>query len=159
MMKKTIWLPALIVLADQGIKAVVRSYPEGRLLFRLPGVLEITHAVNTGAAFSLLSGKTTLLAVLSAVLLIGVLLFVNRTMCLTTPAAVAFSCLLGGGAGNLIDRIALGGVTDYIRILMFRFPVFNLADAAITLSIGVLIVLLMIGKLEEPTGEEHGSDH
>ena len=61
--------------------------------------------------------------------------------------------------GNLIDRIAYAGVTDYIRLLLFDFPIFNLADMAITGSIAVLLILLLTGRLEETTGEKDGSDH
>lgn len=158
-MKKTIWLSALIALADQGIKMLVRTSERGETLLRLPGLLEITHDVNTGAAFSMLSGYTPLLAALSAALLLGIMLFIHRAMHLTAPARIALACLLGGGIGNLIDRILYGAVTDYIRILPFRFPIFNLADIAITVSVGALVVLLLMDKLEENTGEEHGSNH
>ena len=67
--------------------------------------------------------------------------------------------MIGGGVGNLIDRIAYAGVTDYIRLLLFDFPIFNLADMAITGSIAVLLILLLTGRLEETTGEKDGSDH
>ena len=147
-------IAAAVAAADQAVKAIIRSFPEGTVLLRLEPLVEITHCVNTGAAFSMLSGRTVLLSVVSALLLAAVAVFVCRSMRLTRAGRLAFACLLGGGIGNLIDRVLLGGVTDYIRLLLFRFPVFNLADIAITMSIAVLMLLLLRGRLEE--NEHHG---
>ena len=63
--------------------------------------------------------------------------------------------LIGGGLGNLVDRILFGGVTDYIRLLFVRFPIFNFADVMITCSVFVLILLMMTNRLEESAGEKH----
>lgn len=158
-MKKTALWAALIAGCDQAIKAVIRRAPQGHVFFRLDGVVEFTHSTNTGAAFSMLSGRTALITALSALLLAALVIFVHRTMRLTRGARAALTCLIGGGVGNLIDRLFFAGVTDYIRILFFRFPVFNLADIMITLSIAALVVLLFTGRMEEPVGERHGSDH
>ena len=132
---------ALCVLAaDQLIKNAVRQTPLGCRLLRIPGVLEITHFVNTGAAFSVLKGRTLLLAALTV--------FFMRSPNLDTGARLALGLLAGGGLGNLVDRIAFGGVTDYIRLLFIPFPVFNLADICITCSILYLIVGLLTGRLD-----------
>ena len=60
---------------------------------------------------------------------------------------VSLSVLLGGGIGNLIDRVIWGGVTDYIRLLFIRFPVFNFADVCVVIGAGMLIYHVLI---EEP---------
>lgn len=159
MMKKLICIGVPIVAADQAIKAVIRRQTPGQTLLRIPGVVAITPSFNTGAAFSLLSGQPMLLAVVSAALLLALCLYAARHIHLTRAAETALCCLIGGGVGNLIDRIAYAGVTDYIRLLLFDFPVFNLADMAITGSIAVLLILLLTGRLEETTGEKDGSDH
>ena len=154
MTRSVLCTAAAVAAADQAVKAIIRQFPEGAVLLRLEPFLEITHGVNTGAAFSMLSGRTALLSVVSALLLAAVSVIIWRSMCLTRAGYLAFACLLGGGIGNLIDRMLLGGVTDYIRLLLFRFPVFNLADIAITMSIAVLMLLLLRGRLEE--NEHHG---
>lgn len=159
-MKKTLLLSLTIAAADQAIKAYVRSFAPGQILARISGLLEITHCVNTGAAFSMLSGKTLMLAVLSVLLMAAVAVAVLHFMRLSEAGLAALGCLLGGGMGNLIDRVCFGGVTDYIRICLFRFPVFNLADIAITLSVAVLLLLMLLDRLEKKTtGEDYGSDH
>lgn len=158
-MKRLICIGVPVIAADQAIKAVIRRQTPGQMIFEIPGVVAITPSFNTGAAFSLLTGQPMLLAVISAVLLLAFCLYVARRIRLTRAAETALCCLVSGGVGNLIDRIAFAGVTDYTRLLLFDFPVFNLADMAITGSIAVLIILLLTGKLENTAGEEDGSDH
>lgn len=159
MMKRLICIGVPVIAADQAIKAVIRRQTPGQTIFEIPGVVAITPSFNTGAAFSLLSGQPMLLAVVSVALLLALCLYAARHIRLTRAAETALCCLIGGGVGNLIDRIAYAGVTDYIRLLLFVFPVFNLADMAITGSIAVLLILLLTGRLEETTGEKDGSDH
>lgn len=154
MMRGVLCTAVAVAAADQAVKAMIRRFPEGAVLLRLEPFVEITHCTNTGAAFSMLSGRTALLAVVSALLLAGVAVFICRSMRLTRAGRLAFGCLMGGGIGNLMDRVLLGGVTDYIRLLPFRFPVFNLADIAITMSVAVLTLLLLRGRLEE--NKHHG---
>lgn len=149
----------LLAAVDQMIKSAIRLTPPGSSVCRIDGILEIRHSTNTGAAFSLLSERTLLITLLSAALLVAVYLIAAKTMRLTAPAKAAFACLIGGGVGNLIDRLLFSAVTDYIRLLFFRFPVFNLADILITCSIAFLMILVMTGKHEVPTGEDHGSNH
>ena len=157
-MKRFVWLAIVLAALDQAIKAYVRTIPYGYTFFEVPGLVSLTHCVNTGAAFSILSGKTQFL-VLVSVLLLGVIgVYVLRKMRLTKPACAALACVIGGGVGNLLDRAFLGGVTDYIRLLFIDFPVFNLADIAITGAVGVLMILLITDKLEEASEEKHGSD-
>ena len=70
-MKGTITLAALLAAADQALKALIRTHPQGAVLFSVPSILEITHRANTGAAFSLLAGNPLLVTLLSAALLAG----------------------------------------------------------------------------------------
>lgn len=156
MMKKLLCISLPVAVLDQLVKTWVRAQPLGAALCTLPGVLEIVPSRNTGAAFSLLSGHTAALAVFSAVLLVLLCTYVRRVLHLTRAADMALYVLIGGGVGNLLDRAFYGGVTDYIRLLLFNFPIFNLADVAITASVAVLIGLLLTGKLEKYRGEGHG---
>ena len=156
-MKYRVCLALAVAVADQLIKALVRRLPMGVVLWEIPGVFSVVHCVNTGAAFSMMAGYTAALTILSAVLL-GVVFFAAKRLRMTAPAWTAIACLIGGGVGNLLDRLLQSGVTDYICLSFIDFPVFNLADMAITGSIAVLLILLFTDRLEEPAEEKHGSD-
>lgn len=159
MIKKMMYISVPVAAADQLLKAYIRCQPQGTTLFVIPGIAAVTPSFNTGAAFSLLSGHTALLAVFSTLLLVGLCVYLSTALHLSRAAQISLCFLIGGGAGNLIDRIVYGGVTDYIRLLMMDFPIFNLADIAVTGSVAALLMLLFTGRLEKTTGEEHGSDH
>lgn len=158
-MKRHGVIAVLIAAVDQLIKHYVREIPLRVPFFEIPGLISLEHCVNTGAAFSILSGHTVLLAGISLVLIGIILLFVVRKMRLTPVSLVALECLMGGGIGNLADRLLFSGVTDYIRLQFIDFPVFNFADIAITVSIAALIILLLTDTLEEPLEDSRGSDH
>ena len=149
MKRAYIGLCLLLATADQAIKALVRQCPDSEILFDVPHVVSIVHRRNTGAAFSLLAGRTALVTLLSAILLASVVWLFVRMIRPSRAAKLALAVLIGGGLGNTIDRVLLGSVTDYIRVLFISFPVFNFADICITLSIGVLLFLLLTGRLEE----------
>ena len=157
-MKKTflffLGISCVLAAADQMVKQAIRNVPHGSIVVRVSPLFEITHCTNTGAAFSLLSGYNALLVVGSVLLLCAIAYVVFCRVRLSFAGRIAFAVLLGGGAGNFIDRIVFGGVTDYIRLLSIRFPVFNLADIAITVSAIVLMILSFADKLEIKTGEE-----
>ena len=159
MIKKMMHISVPVAAADQLLKAYIRCQAQGKTLFEIPGIAAITPSFNTGAAFSLLSGQTAFLAVFSSVLLFVLCLYLSRALHLSRAAQTSLCFLIGGGAGNLFDRIVYGGVTDYIHLLLMGFPIFNLADIAVTGSVAALLILLFTGKLEKTTGEEHGSDH
>jgi len=152
--KSALLLCAAIAAFDQLIKMFIRRIPIGDIVLRMPPLFEITHCVNTGAAFSLFAGHTALLAVCSLLLICIISYVVFSRFHLSFPGRAAYAVLLGGGIGNLIDRIVLDGVTDYIRLLFIHFPVFNLADIAITVSVLVLIMLTLTDRLEDKAGEE-----
>ena len=98
-----------------------------------------------------------MLALASIALLTGMLIYIHRPLHLSDTAWAAMQCLIGGGIGNLLDRVIFSGVTDYIRLRFMDFPVFNLADVAITGAIMVLIALLFTDTLEEHVEDKHGS--
>lgn len=109
----------------------------------IPGVLAFTHVHNRGVAFSLLGGIPLLVPAVIALTLLF-LLFYNKARWSRRPVTQAALAMLGGGAiGNLIDRVRVGAVVDFIDVHVW--PVFNLADVAVTAGAGLLIVLLIRG--------------
>lgn len=154
-MKRVVLSAISIIGLDQAIKALVRRMPEGSVYFEIPGIIEFTHVTNTGAAFSLFSDHPTLLMLVSLLLILLLCWMMFKLLHLTRAAQYAAMILLAGGIGNWIDRALFGGVTDYIRLLLIRFPVFNLADIATTCSCAALLMLLACNRLESNHTEEH----
>ncbi len=117
-----------IVLADQFIKSIVaKSILLHQEIARLGGFFSVTYSKNIGASFGILQGKTTFLIWFSVVVLIGIVWYLRKTPAKMVP----FVALIAGGAvSNLIDRVNLGYVVDYVNF--WYVPTFNIADLAIT---------------------------
>ena len=142
----------LIVIADQLSKEWIRTYAEEQLIFDA-GFFRIIHTHNTGAAFGLFPDQVFPLIIVSfigvAVLLLYAFLLYRRFPLLDNRLTwVGLGLVLGGTIGNLIDRLRLGYVTDFID---FGFwPAFNLADSAVV--VGVIIFaysLLSLARAEK----------
>ena len=149
-------LSAILLGIDQAVKQAVRSIPEGHIFFRFPPFFELERVTNTGVAFSLFSSMRGIVVFLPAMLMILLCVYLAREKTLSAPARLAVSGLIGGGMGNLIDRILFGGVTDYIKLTLICFPIFNFADICVTVSVIALMLLLLFDHLNERTEERHG---
>jgi len=120
----------------------------------VPGWLDLTYTLNPGAAFSLFATmpagfrRVFFVALSVAAIIVLTVLIARRTTSLAS--AIAFALILGGALGNLYDRLARGVVIDFIYFhhAWFSYPVFNLADSAIT--IGVALVLLLSAFTRSP---------
>jgi signal peptidase II len=136
---RAVLVAVAVIVADQVTKAIVRDQiGPFEVVKVLPGV-KLVHTENTGVAFSALSGGGPLV-VLVAVLALGALLVFFFTH-LTRPLVwLPTGLLLGGAAGNLIDRIGHGSVTDFIKLP--HWPAFNVADIAVTVGVVVLVLVL-----------------
>ncbi len=136
------WIAAFIAFfLDQLTKYwVVQSFKLGQTLPLLPGIFHFTYVTNTGAAFSLLSGKVEWLRWLSlgvSLVLIGVALLGPA---LNLWDQLGYGLILGGAIGNGIDRFVLGYVVDFLDFRLINFAVFNVADSFI--SIGIVCLLI-----------------
>nr|WP_317398891.1 signal peptidase II [uncultured Gemmiger sp.] len=114
----------------------------------IPGFIDLQYVLNDGMAFSMLSGRRWLLiAVTSAVLLVvAVALIVHR---MSRLERIVWMLILGGGLGNLIDRIRTGVVVDYLNFQFIDFPVFNFADICVCTGVGLLILSLLLDMRSE----------
>ncbi|MEB3265023.1 MAG: signal peptidase II [Cyanobacteriota bacterium] len=142
------WMLALAtVVLDQLSKAWVMAHlGEGQAQTLVPGLLDLRLVHNTGAAFSLLSGSTQLLALVSGLvsaLLVWIL--ISRPPERLRPA-LALGWLLGGAVGNGLDRWRLGSVVDVLALVPVSFPVFNLADVAINLAVVAYLLDLLADR-------------
>ncbi len=144
----------IVVLLDRWSKHLVaqriRLYSHIQVI---PGFFRLTHTENTGAAFSLFADstapwKTGLLIAFSVIALIVVstLLWKNHQAHVAT--GVGLSLIMGGALGNLWDRLARGRVVDFLLVYVkhYQWPVFNLADSAIVIGAGLLIIEILFAK-------------
>lgn len=125
------WIALTTLLLDQAVKLL--SQHLARTLTLIPGVLAFTYAENTGMAFSLLSGRSWLLGIASLLVILLGWIFLRRYRLGKLPACAAM-LMLGGALGNMIDRLLRGYVVDMFEVLLFRFAIFNVADAALTVG-------------------------
>jgi signal peptidase II len=130
----------LALVLDQVTKAVVRaSLPVGEARPLLPGVIELLHVENTGAAFSMGEGATMAFVVVALVVVAGAVALAWREP-LPAWLSAFLGCVVGGGVGNMVDRIAAGSVTDFLATTFMDFPVFNVADIFVTCGIATSLV-------------------
>lgn len=147
-----LWVPLVIVALDQLTKWLVRvRVPLHDSVQIIPNLLDITHVRNTGAAFGFLNGvdfpgKTLVIAVVAMVALVGVALYSGTLSNQQLLPRLGMALIIGGAAGNLIDRIFIGSVVDFVDAYWgaFHFWAFNVADSAITVGVA-LMILDMIG--------------
>ncbi len=139
-----ITISAVIVLLDQWTKWLVRSnIPAGESwlpesLLWLSPYARIVHWYNRGAAFGMFQQGNMVFTVLAFIVIAAILYYYPQISKADWPLRLALSMQLGGAIGNLIDRIRIGHVTDFISI--GSFPVFNVADSSITVGCAVLLL-------------------
>lgn len=140
-----------VVALDQATKWLVRSHLG--LYESWPsdgGTISIVHVVNSGAAFGILQGQTPFLIVTSLLGLGAILLYYIYPPMDHGIIRLALGMQLGGAIGNLVDRVRMGEVTDFIHV--GRWPTFNVADASITISI--VVVLIFFAMQETDAGKK-----
>jgi signal peptidase II len=145
-------LVAGLVIADQVTKAMVRTATElHESIDVIPGILALTRVHNTGAAFGMFNGmdfpgKTVVLTLVAGLALVGVAWYAWSVPATDRLARLGVACILGGAVGNLIDRAAAGYVLDYVDFSWrgWHFWAFNVADAAITVGV-VLMIFDLVG--------------
>ena len=129
-------LASSVLVIDQTSKLwMTSSLSGGRTINAVPGLLDLHLVHNSGAAFSLLTGSTLLLSLLSLVVAVIVLIWLWRQRRLAFWQALAVGFLLGGTIGNGLDRWRLGYVIDFLALVPIDFPIFNVADVAINLAV------------------------
>ena len=154
---------AALVVLDQLTKIwAVNTFPLNGPSVPVALGFHFTYTQNTGAAFGILQRgptATLLLGVLSAVVALGILVYlIRRARTLSRLQVAAFALILAGAVGNMIDRFALGYVRDFIHFYLtqpeFNFPVFNVADICVVTGAGLLILSSFFERPERETGRE-----
>lgn len=151
-MKKLYGFALITILFDQLIKNGLLFFMSfGQSITVIPNFFSITLIGNTGAAFSILSSNTLLLIVISVVVLNLIYFFLIKGKKLNDFEQISYGLLIGGIIGNLIDRALHMQVIDYLDFTFFgyNFPVFNLADIAIVISMVFIGIQVIKGDKNE----------
>ena len=146
--KLNVILPLVIVVFDQLTKAVVRAkLPLHESITVIPGLIAFTHVRNTGAAFGFLDAvhfpyKTVVIALIATAALVGVGMYAASLAHHQLAARSGLALIIGGAAGNLIDRVTAGSVVDFVDGYWrnWHFWAFNVADSAITIGVAIMIL-------------------
>lgn len=146
-----ILIAIFILIIDQVTKAIVRAnIPFGGRWMPLEWLapyFRFVHWENTGAAFGLFQQGGLVFGILAVIVSIFIVAYYPQVPKDATLMRVSLAMQLGGALGNLIDRIVFGPVTDFISVM--GFPVFNIADSAITVGVGLLILGLWLSEKRE----------
>ena len=169
-MKRTCQHPRLLALAvtavgillDQLTKLLVSGgMALGDTIPILKDVLHITYVRNTGAAFGMLADRRWIFLVISTITILALAVFLLRTSSRDPLLIVSLSMILSGGIGNMIDRLALGYVVDFIDFRLINFAVFNGADSFVCVGAALLFLAVLFEpkkKEEQPTAGDGTSE-
>ena len=147
----------VVLILDQVTKALVRAnLPFGASWSPFSGFLSfirIVHWQNTGAAFGMFQGGGVVFGVLAMIVSLFIILYFPKIPQEFLVMRIALAMQMGGALGNLIDRIQFGPVTDFIAV--GAFPVFNIADASITVGVAILLLFMWLQeRKEKAAGQE-----
>lgn len=146
-------LAGAIIAADQHTKrAVMDRIPYGASERSFAGLVWLTPTHNTGGAFSLFQQRNGAFVVVACLAIAAIVAAYHRFQRRDAWASAALSLALGGAIGNLIDRVRYGYVQDFVDVRVW--PVFNLADSAISVGIVVLAALALFKRPPEPRRPE-----
>ena len=144
-------LSGLVLLVDQIIKGLVSKFLYFESITLIPHFFRLTYVQNDGAAWNILSGNRYLLVGIAVVAIVLVYYFMIHNKKLSWLEKIGYSLFIGGVLGNLWDRFWLGFVIDYLdfNIFGYNFPVFNLADIVIVISMILIVIQIIKGDKNE----------
>ena len=146
-------IAAVSVIADQLIKYIVNNSIElnGSVDF-IPHVLSLTHIRNKGAAWSIMEGQTWFLVLMPIAVIAVALIYMYKNRDGSKIMLTSLALVMGGGVGNLIDRVRMHEVIDYLKCELFNFPIFNFADICVVVGAAMFCVYMIFieGKKTAP---------
>lgn len=154
-------LAALLVAIDQCLKVVVDNKIElGRVIevikFGSFKLFSLTHIRNTGAAWSIMSGKTWFLVLLPIVVCIAGIVYMYKIRKGSKLEMISVAMIISGGVGNLIDRVRMHEVIDYIKFEPINFPIFNFADICIVIGAILFCLSIIISDVKKSKADKAG---
>ena len=149
------WIIVIVaaVVVDQVSKVLVIKFLKDLVSVEIiPGILRFTYVENRGAAFGMLSDNRWIFMIISSLAIVALMIYLWKFRPDSILACMALSLIAGGGIGNMIDRVALGYVVDFIDFCAFPslwMWVFNIADACVCVGAGLLVLWLILSMIEE----------
>ena len=151
------WAGAIAFSLDQLTKRwVLSNIPAGSRRSFIPGMLDLFHVQNDGAAFSIGSGRPLFFAALTPVVVLGMVYAVMREKNLPLPLIAILGLVAGGGIGNGLERVAHGSVTDFLATTFMNFAIFNVADIFVTCGIIAACVYWFVWDSKRRSSENDG---
>lgn len=141
--KQSYWISIPIVLIVVALDQLTKFLFTDKFYVIIPNIASVFYNENTGAAWSIFQGKVYILAVLSIAFLIALVIFNYHFKEKTKLYMISYGLVVSGAVGNLIDRVLLGYVRDFVQLNFINFPIFNIADAALTIGMICLSVFLL----------------
>lgn len=130
----------IIIVIDQWIKVTINNnFFIGESIPIVQGLFHLTFVKNTGAGFGIMAGYRNLFIYITIIIILGLIIFRKKAQ-KNTLLDLATGLIIGGGCGNLIDRIWMGYVIDYLDFRIW--PVFNLADSMVVIGSGILLIYI-----------------
>lgn len=140
---------------DQLSKYLAVIYLKGGESFPIiKNVLHLTYVENEGAAFGMLKDHRWIFMIISSVAIIGLFVYLVKNYKASHLQSVALTMIIAGGIGNMIDRVALGYVVDFIDFTLINFAIFNVADSFVCVGVGLLIIYLLMTLKKEHDAEK-----
>ena len=163
------WLPLVIIAVAVVLDIITKQLavaflkPIGTLPI-IKDVFHLTYRTNTGAAWSLFSAPNPrwIFMSISTVAILAMLVYLFAVKTNSRLMKIGLGAIIGGGIGNMIDRISLGYVVDFLDARIINFPVFNVADCFVTVGAGILMLALILDWKDEAKGgtrEDNAADN
>lgn len=151
-------LTLFVVAEDQLTKYLTVTHIKPRETVPLiEGVLHFTYVENTGAAFGIMKNSRWVFMAVSSIAIVALIILIARFASEDRFAAVTIAMILGGGIGNMIDRVRLGYVVDFIDLRLINFAVFNVADSFVTVG-SVLLIVILVREFVKDSRTRNGKD-
>ena len=145
MILRVLSVSSLVVIVDRLTKYLLfRNFSEGESVRLIPGLFHITLVLNSGAAFGLFKGRSAFFILLASLVIVFICFYIWRGGCRDLLTLTALGLILGGAVSNLIDRVLFGYVIDFLDFRIW--PVFNIADASITIGAFILMIRLIFHR-------------
>ena len=151
--KSLIWHTLIILFVigfDQLTKYLtVKLLALGESFPIIEGVIHFTHWINRGAAFGMLANHRWVFMLISTLLIVALAVYLYLGKCPNLLYSISISMIIGGGIGNMIDRVYLGYVIDFIDFTLIDFAIFNIADSFVCVGAGLLVLALLLDIIKE----------